>query len=122
MRVNELGLHVQAKQRETIPQLDVGDHGFLGDHLVLEVLDSVGLGIRENRVHFSRKISVRGATRRAFTNYDGLRKEDGLPQEVTLTLLQRRISAISQIILLQTRRVIIQLRQRDCGLNYRRRL
>jgi len=51
--VNELGLHVEAEQRETIPQFDVGDYGFLGDHLVLEVLDGVGLNDK-NRVHFSR--------------------------------------------------------------------
>jgi len=71
VRVNELGLHVEAEQRETIPQFDVGDYGFLGDHLVLEVLD--GVGLNDKIAYTFHEMTVR----RAFANYDGLRKEAG---------------------------------------------
>lgn len=73
MRVNELGLHVQTEQRETIPQLDVGDYRFLGDHPILEALDGVGLWACDKIACTLLEMSVR----RAFANYDGLRKVAG---------------------------------------------
>lgn len=68
--VNELSLHVQTKQREAISQLNVGDHRFLGDHLVLEVLNGVSLSMHNQYMY---KIAC-NLFRSVFANYDGLCK------------------------------------------------